>query len=760
MTLLDSAITYCRRGWRVISLPKGSKNPGRANWQRERWTEADLPKHFNGTGNIGVLLGTPSAGLIDVDLDCDEAIALADGFLLYTAAVFGRIGKPHSHRLYVVGSAPSTARFRDTDGTTLVELRSTGGQTVFPPSTHPNGEKITWQASGDPARVAPDVLKGGISRLAAAALLVRHWPSSGSRHDAALALAGGLRSAGFDWDYVVEFVELIARAAGDDELVDRRRAAETTFDRAGSPATGWPALAGIIGDDAAAKAREWFGTCRPIEEATKVRLPAEPAGKGPRLQILADVRIVPVRWLWPDRLPLGKLSLISGDPGLGKSCLTIDVAARISAGLPWPDHRDGLNPVGGVVLLSAEDDLADTVAPRLRAAGADLERVIALQGVVHHGQDGDEEVHHFSLERDLAVLEQAVGQCPNCRLIIIDPISAYLGETDSHRNAQVRGLLAPLANLAARHDLAVLCVSHLNKSTGTQAIYRTMESLAFVAAVRAAWCVAKDKEDPLRRLLLPLKANLCKEPTGLGFVVASAPMDPATGMLVWESEPIRGPDVDEALAPDRDRKVSAVDRATEWLEKELAAGPVLVQELQRRSRAGGPSWRSCQRARYALAITSHKTAVKDGGWAWNLPHIGPEDDRVLEHTVGFGSACESKNAVLPASGGAFDPGLTPVCEAHGTTCEASGALPRTRAPTILTKAPSPIPQIPLLDPKNGTRPPGVFENPDIFEVPKDWTREAWIEILKDKAKRCEVGHPELADRYRTQAAALEAKGDT
>ncbi len=168
--------------------------------------------------------------------------------------------------------------------------------------------------------------------------------------------------------------------------------------------------------------------------------------KTPQLQNLADVRIVPVRWLWPDRLPLAKLSLISGDPGTGKSCLTIDLAARVSAGIRWPDVCEESNPVGGVVLLSAEDALDDTVVPRLRAAGADLTRIVALQGVEYRGKSGDE-VRHFNLEHDLPVLESAIEQCPGCRLVVLDPVSAYLGETDSHRNAEVRGLLAPLATL-------------------------------------------------------------------------------------------------------------------------------------------------------------------------------------------------------------------------------------------------------------------------------------------------------------------------
>ena len=142
MTTLDSAVDYHKRRWCIIPMPAGSKNPNRSGWQRERLSLDDLPMQFAGNANIGVLLGEPSFGLVDVDLDCTEAIELAEGFLPDTDCVFGRIGKAHSHRLYVIDPAPTTTRFRDTDGTTLVELRGSGGQTVFPPSTHPSGERI------------------------------------------------------------------------------------------------------------------------------------------------------------------------------------------------------------------------------------------------------------------------------------------------------------------------------------------------------------------------------------------------------------------------------------------------------------------------------------------------------------------------------------------------------------------------------------------------------------------------------------------
>src|SRR5262249_8970645 len=163
-----------------------------------------------------------------------------------------------------------------------------------------------------------------------------------------------------------------------------------------------------------------------------------------------------------------------------------DLAARASLGSRWPDC-DGVAPLGGSVLLAAEDGLADTIVPRLKAAGADLSRVVALSAVKANDAAGDYQ-RQVDLQRDLPAVEKAIEQVENCVLLGIDPISCYLGEIDGHSNSDVRRVLAPLAELAARRNIAVVCVTHLRKSEGA-AVYRTMGSLAFAAAARAVWAI-------------------------------------------------------------------------------------------------------------------------------------------------------------------------------------------------------------------------------------------------------------------------------
>jgi Bifunctional DNA primase/polymerase, N-terminal len=255
---------YLRRGWSPIPLPPRRKQSVMEGWPDLRLTLADVASAFPPDANLGILLGDPSGGLVDVDLDSTEAILLAALLLPPTACRFGRRGKPSSHWGYRADPVPRTRQFRDLTGTMLVELRSTGSQTVFPPSQHPSGERIRWEADDPPATVDGDVLAGAVARLAAAALLCRAWPAVGSRQEAALALAGGLLRLGWETPAVDRFIAAVAQIAGDEETAKRATAAGYTARRleAGRPATGWPHLAALIGEDIVACAQRWIGPPR------------------------------------------------------------------------------------------------------------------------------------------------------------------------------------------------------------------------------------------------------------------------------------------------------------------------------------------------------------------------------------------------------------------------------------------------------------------------------------------------------------------
>lgn len=228
----------------------------------------------------------------------------------------------------------------------------------------------------------------------------------------------------------------------------------------------------------------------------------------------SEITMEPVNWLWPGRVALGKHTCLAGEPGTGKSQLAIDLAARASLGAPLP-CGEGTAPQGTVIILSAEDSDADTIVPRLHAAGADCGRVYIIKAMEtdEGGRRG------FNLQADLDALERMIVGLGDVRLVVIDPISSYLGRgIDSHRNSDVRGVLEPLSEMAQRLDVAIVSVTHFSKSCAgnmPKALHRFIGSIAFVAAPRIAFAVLQDGGTanaacscmPRTILLLRLKAS-------------------------------------------------------------------------------------------------------------------------------------------------------------------------------------------------------------------------------------------------------------
>lgn len=245
MNACEAAREYLEKGLRPVPVPSGKKGPRRREWQSLRVTEKEIDELFQKDGNIGLLTGEPSNGLIDIDLDCPLAVQLAPVFLPPTSMRSGRPSRPSSHLWYRVSDTlPSTKKYT-ADTRVLVELRASGCQTLVAPSTHPDGDVYAWEGELEPSEIEGNQLRNAVAKLAAATLLASHWPGRGSRHDAANALAGMLLRAGWIEADVVEFVRHIAIAAGDEEADDRANAAAATARTlsTGQPATGsrrWP----------------------------------------------------------------------------------------------------------------------------------------------------------------------------------------------------------------------------------------------------------------------------------------------------------------------------------------------------------------------------------------------------------------------------------------------------------------------------------------------------------------------------------------
>jgi hypothetical protein len=352
---------------------------------------------------------------------------------------------------------------------------------------------------------------------------------------------------------------------------------------------------------------------------------SEPTAGSLTTRRLCDIQAKPISWLWPGRIARGKLTIIAGNPGLGKSQITACIAGIITTGGTWPVDRLRCAP-GSVVFLTAEDDAADTLRPRLEAVCADLGRMHVVDGViVGYRGDGTREDKAFSLESDLRALDLKLADLGNVAVVVIDPISAYLGKTDSHKNSDVRRILAPLGELAARHNTAIVGLSHLTKSGGAQAMMRVTGSLAFVAAARAAYLVAEDPQDKARRLFLPLKNNIGPDTAGLAYRIEPMKIPSATGPLetsrvVWEPEPV-SVTADEVMAQSSTpEEASRLMEAVDWLQGVLRNGPVSSTVVEERAGIAGIKKATLRRAKERLQIVSRKLEM-EGGWCWTLPKM-------------------------------------------------------------------------------------------------------------------------------------------
>lgn len=338
-----------------------------------------------------------------------------------------------------------------------------------------------------------------------------------------------------------------------------------------------------------------------------VQAPREPLRPGPRIISMraSDVEPRPVSWLWEPHFAIGKFSMVVGDPGLSKSTLMAAIAAHVTKGEPWPNGA--VCPGGEVLLVNAEDDPSDTTRPRLDAARALVERVHFLDSV-----SDDKRSRSFTLA-DVDAIDEFIERNQEIRLIVIDPISAYLAGIDSHRNSDVRGMLAPIASLAARRGVAVIGVSHLNKGQAA-AIYRSSGSLAFVAAARSVYLLARSDEDTEGRVLLPIKNNLGPDTFGIGYSLRTT--SEQVPYVEWSREPVekRADDVLQSAVSDQR---TATEDCMEWLGVILSSGGAKAAEVMKAAEEHGFTPKTLRRARERIGVRTDKAGVRDG-WIWSL----------------------------------------------------------------------------------------------------------------------------------------------
>jgi putative DNA primase/helicase len=367
----------------------------------------------------------------------------------------------------------------------------------------------------------------------------------------------------------------------------------------------------------------------------------------------SDINPERIEWVWPGRIARGKHTGIAGDPGTGKSQLLIAMAAAITTGGSWP-CGEGYAPLGSVIILSAEDGAADTLVPRLMAAGADLARVHIIKAVRKADGKGQES---FNLQGDLDLLDAKIREVGDCVMVGIDPVSSYIGsKTDSHKNSEVRQVLEPLSLMAERLRVAVVSVTHFSKGgsgASTKAMHRFIGSIAFIGAPRAAFVVIEDSEDNELRLFLQAKNYIAPHQQGLAYrlkqhIVADGIV---ASSVAWENEPVTMT-ANQALAADGGREDgAALQEAVEFLRAELTGGPISRKTVKAGADANGISQATLRRAKSKLGVKAHKDGMA-GGWFWQLPSA--EDAQSEERLSTFEGAQENTKVLNQKSLSTFE----------------------------------------------------------------------------------------------------------
>lgn len=348
----------------------------------------------------------------------------------------------------------------------------------------------------------------------------------------------------------------------------------------------------------------------PVEGAAPAR--SAPAGRSLILVSGAEVRPEPIDWVWRGWLAAGKLHILAGAPGTGKTTITVALAAILTRGGGWPDGTAA--PVGSVLVASYEDDPADTLAPRLIAAGADMRRIHFLQGV----REGTAR-HAFSARDDGALLADAIV-ANQVRLVIVDPIISALGAFDSHKNAETRTALQPLADIAAETGAAVLGIAHFTKGTaGRDPLERVSGSLAFGAVARVVLgaAVRREPEGEEKSLFVRLKSNI--GPSRGGFTYSMSQREIASGIVAsrveWGSA-IEGSAHQLLAEPDPDGNGASSDDLRRFIADSLQV-PIPARTFQADAEGAGYKWHTVQRVARTMGATAVKTGMR-GGWKWGF----------------------------------------------------------------------------------------------------------------------------------------------
>lgn len=330
------------------------------------------------------------------------------------------------------------------------------------------------------------------------------------------------------------------------------------------------------------------------------------------LQTLSEVKEKRIEWLWADRIPKGKLTIFSGNPDCGKTTVACDLIARFTTGREFPDGAAAV-PARDVLLLSAEDDAADTLKPRLVAAGAEASRVHIAKAVsVPSG--ASREVREFALDTDLHILAEALAENSTIGLVVIDPLSSYLGSRDMNKEQEVRRVLVPLRDLAESTGVTVIGIGHFSKRSDVSALHRVGGAVALTGVARAVWLFTKSPDVDGEFQMLLGKGNLTKKRTGLRYTFGEKAVSAkiTAPVILWGEETTG--DADSVLSMDGEEKQSA--KAERFVAEALEDGmPHPSEPIISEGKDKGISKMTLFRARKDLGVRTQRVKSE---WVWQL----------------------------------------------------------------------------------------------------------------------------------------------
>jgi RecA-family ATPase len=651
-----AALDYLAKGWSVIPIcphdhqkvdgdhEKRCKSPGKAplwpwqNYQEKPPTEGHV-KFFwtkNPNANVGIVMG-PVSNLIGVDVDGEEGAKLLHdlcGGHLPNTLEFKTPGASGSRRyLFKYPTKEIHIKSFDAKGKEAIRILAHGSQTVAPPSQHASGGYYEWVPGHNPNEIEPQECPEWLINLAN--------QSHPKKDDQSVAAKPQINGHATPWDRARAYLEKCHPA------ISGQGGHNQTFKVACKLVKGFD-----MGYELAlTMLKEIYNPrCQPPwtdkELEHKVKSAAElegPAGyllEQPKLngthkpqpkpepppwkvhsRSFKDIEKKKIDWLWRYWIAIGKLTMLDGDPDLGKSTILFDLAARVSKDGIMPDGSQGLT--GKVAIMSAEDSAEDTIKARLEVAGADMAKIIELTHTECHGED-----RPIEIPKDLKFIEQILGD-NQTKLWIIDPLMAFLFGADANKDQEIRRVLHKISQIAERVRCAPIAMRHLNKSNNTKAIYRGNSSIGVIGHARVGLIVGKDPDDENKRILAQQKNNIASKQTSLRYM-----LDPIGEVcrVAWQGQSKYKADqlLEEPTDEEKETKqemTTKVVLAKSILTTYLAAGPKPVEECFKECGKLGISKTTTERAKKQLNLALNWTTDPNIGtniYTWQLPQPNGE----------------------------------------------------------------------------------------------------------------------------------------